>query len=169
MKRNIYIHPRVDKELKRLKGRENTPGFAAEKAWQIICSLAGGDTPVNAGRLSRKGEARIRNCLKYNLGKGYRLVCVINKNDIYVLFSGNHDNCHTWLDKHRSLNIESIMEQMIPFGGNSFPARTVSSPRRISETGGMDDLWAETEADALPTISQKDLRIVFRGIVNALS
>ena len=172
MKRKIYIYTRVEKELERLKGQENTPGFAAEKAHQIICSLAGGETLGNAGKLSRKGEARIRNCLKYDLGKGHRLVCVKEKNNIYVLFIGNHDSCHTWLDKHRSLNIKNIMEQMLPFGGRSFPARAVRSPHRITpETGRMNDPWggASEKAEALPTVSQKDLRIVFQGIVNALS
>ncbi|MFK5952266.1 MAG: hypothetical protein QM498_04350 [Desulfobacterium sp.] len=175
MKRNIYIHPRVEKELERLKGQENTPGFAAEKAHQIICSLAGGETLINAGKLSRKGDARIRNCLKYDLGKGHRLVCVKEKNNIYVLFVGNHDSCHTWLDKHRTLSIKNIMEQTIPFGGSSFPARAVCAPhsttRSASESGKMNDPWggAYEETDALPTISQKDLRIIFQGIVNALS
>ncbi len=172
MKRRIYIHTRVEKELERLKEQENTPGFAAERARQIICSLAGGESLINAGRLSRKGDARIRNCLKYNLGKGYRLVCVKEKNNIYVLFSGNHDSCHTWLDKHRSLKIESIMEQMIPFGGSSFPACAVRPPHCTrSEIGGSNDSWdgIDKEADPLPRISQKDLRVVFQGIVNALS
>jgi len=172
MKRKIYVHTRVDKELERLKNQENTPGFAAEKARQIICSLAGGEALINAGRLSRKGDARIRNCLKYNLGKGYRLVCVKEKNNIYVLFSGNHDSCHTWLDNHRSLKIEKIMEQMVPFGGCSFPACAVRSPHcSRSETDRTRDPWAgiDEEADDLPTISQKDLRTVFQGIVNALS
>ena len=175
MKRNIYIHTRVEKELERLKGQENTPGFAAEKAHQIICSLAGGKTLINAGRLSRKGDARIRNCLKYDLGKGHRLVCVKEKNNIYVLFVGNHDSCHTWLDKHRTLSIKTIMEQMIPFGGSSFPARAVCAPHpitcRASEIGRMNDPWggAYEETDALSTISQKDLRIIFQGIVNSLS
>ncbi len=175
MKRKIYIHTRLEKELERLKDQESTPGFAADKARQIIRSLAGGEALINAGRLSRKGEARIRNCLKYNLGKGYRLICVKEKNNIYVLFSGNHDSCHTWLDKHRSLKIENIMEQMLPFGGSSFPACAVRSPHcktgRRPETGRMNDPWGgiDEDADFLPTISQKDLRTVFQGIVNALS
>ena len=172
MKRKIYIHTRVEKELERLKGQENTPGFAAEKAHQIICSLAGGEALINAGRLSRKGDARIRNCLKYNLGKGHRLVCVKEKNNIYVLFVGNHDNCHTWLDKHRSLSIKNIMDQMLPFGGRSFPAHAVRAPHpihRFPETGRMNDPWGGEyeEAEVLPTVSQKDLRIVFQGIINA--
>mgnify|MGYP000120815865 CR=1 FL=1 len=172
MKRNIYIHTRVEKELERLKEQENAPGFAAEKAHHIICSLAGGESLINAGRLSRKGDARIRNCLKYNLGKGYRLVCVKEKNNIYVLFIGNHDSCHTWLDKHRGFNVKNIMEQMVPFGGRSFPARAVRSPHSIApETRRTNDPWAGSheEAEAQPTISQKDLRTIFQGIVNALS
>jgi len=174
MKRNIYIHTRVEKELERLKYQENTSGFAAEKAHQIICSLAGGETLINAGRLSRKGDARIQNCLKYDLSKGHRLVCVKEKNNIYVLFIGNHDSCHTWLDKHRCINIKNILEQMLPFGGRSFPARAVCAPHpithRASEIERMNDPWggAYEEAEALPTISQKDLRIVFQGIVNAV-
>ena len=172
MKRKVYIHTRVEKELERLKDQENTPGFAAEKARQIIYSLAGGESLVNAGRLSRNGDARIKNCLKYNLGKGYRLVCVKEKNNIYVLFSGNHDSCHTWLDKHRCLRIEQIMEQMVPFGGRSFPACAVRPPHcGIPETDRTTDPWEKIdgEADDLPAVSQKDLRTVFQGIVNALS
>jgi len=175
MKRKIYIHTRVEKELERLKDQGNAPGFAAEKAHQIISSLAGGDALINAGKFSRNGDARIPNCLKYDLGKGHRLVCVKEKNNIYVLFIGSHDSCHTWLDKHRSLKIKNIMEQMLPFGGRSFPACAVRSPHPVThrspETGRMSDPWGGESEDpeVLRTVSQKDLRIVFQGIVNALS
>ena len=173
MKPKIYIHTRVEKKLERLKDQESVPGFAARKAQQIICSLAGGEAPVNAGKLSRKGDARIRNCLKYDLGKGHRLVCVKEKEAIYVLYTGNHDHCHTWIDKHRKLRVESIMEQMTSFSGTAFQAGVISSPHRMmTSTGPMgftEDKNEADEPDPLPEISQKDLRDIFSGIVNALS
>jgi hypothetical protein len=170
MKPRIYIHTRVEKELKRLEDQESIPGFAARKAEQIIRYLAGGEAPVNAGKLSRKGDARIKNCLKYDLGKGHRLVCVKEKNDVYVLFTGSHDSCHTWLDKHRRLKVESIMEQMLPFCGASYPARAMNSPhRRIPELSMESSRPGNTfdETKQFPEISQKDLREIFQGIVNA--
>ena len=170
MKPYVYLHTRVEKELERLKDQENTPGFAAGKARQIIRALAGGESPANAGRLSRNGDARIKNCLKYDLGKGHRLVCVKEKHNIYVLFTGSHDSCHTWMDKHRRLKMESIMEQMIPFGGTAFPVRAADASHcRLSdmEAASHDPEFPEEAPDTLPEISQKDLRIIFQGLVDA--
>ncbi len=173
MKPKIYIHTRVEKELKRLEDQESIPGFAARKAHQIICSLAGGEAPINAGKLSRKGDARIRNCLKYDLGKGHRLVCIKEKETIYVLYTGNHDSCNTWMDKHRRLKVESIMEQMAPLGGTAFPARAITSPHGPTTSAvSMERPGDENEvneSDFFPEISQKDLRNIFSGIVNAMS
>ena len=170
MKPKIYLHTRVEKELKRLEDQETIPGFAAKKAYTIICCLAGGEAPVNAGKLSRKGDARIRNCLKYDLGKGHRMVCVKEKKKIYVLFTGSHDSCHTWLDKHRRLRVESIMEQMTPFCASAYPARATNSPHRQIAKPSMKTIRSSDDLDDekdFPEISQKDLRELFSGIVNA--
>ncbi|MBF0468953.1 MAG: hypothetical protein HQK61_08725 [Desulfamplus sp.] len=64
----MYI-PKVEKELQRLQNQKSTPAFAAKKADQIIRSLASGTKPALAGKLTRSGDARMKKCLKYDLGK----------------------------------------------------------------------------------------------------
>lgn len=163
----IYIHAKVEKELQRLQSLENTPGFAAKKAEQIIHSLARGKKPALAGKLTKNGDGRIKKCLKYDLGKGYRLICVKEKKSIYVLYTGSHDNCHTWLDKNRCLKIENFMDYLHSYNANRFSCKgsthkEKSIPTCTASETDYDDILPEK-------ISQRDLREIFKGLINSAS
>ena len=154
----IHINPRVLKKLDELKEMESATAFAAKKADSIIKALLNGKRPARAGKLTRHGDARIKKCLKYDLGQGYRLVCVKDGRDLYVLFSGSHDSCDTWLDKNRNLKLSRVRETMerclVKSSVNGVPA-----PMGCSEPEDYDEI-------PLETISQRDLRAVFQGLVN---
>lgn len=62
-----------------------------------------GAIPGRVHALSRHGEARIPNCLKYDLGSGYRLVIVKDGKDVITLFVGTHDDCDRWIENHKGL------------------------------------------------------------------
>lgn len=51
---------------------------------------------------TRKGEHRIKNCVKYDMGGGFRLVTVMNGDDLFVLFLGSHDETDQWFDSHKA-------------------------------------------------------------------
>lgn len=49
------------------------------------------------------GESRIKNCVKYDLGNGYRLVTVQQRDIIVFIYIGNHASTQSWLDKNAGL------------------------------------------------------------------
>ena len=51
---------------------------------------------------TRHGELRLKNCVKYDLGGGYRLVTVRQDNQLFLLFLGSHDETDQWLERHRN-------------------------------------------------------------------
>ena len=153
----IHIHPKVEKRLNQMEGLEKAPSIAAKRARMIIQSLVKGIQPSHAGRLSKKKDARIDGLFKFDLGSGYRLVCVKEKYCIHVLYVGSHDNCDTWLDtnsrkKPHKTDISMNVYCVAPSGTNG-----------ITEdcTGVHDDelFWA-------PDIHQEYLKKIFRGLMD---
>ncbi len=156
---NVYVHTKVEKEIQRLKNQENTPAFAAQKADQIIHALVNGAKPVMAGKLTKNGDARIKRCLKYDLGKGYRLVCVKERKSIYVLYTGSHDSCDTWMDKNKNLKVGSIMDYLKWYSGCCSSSESCEGDA-LSDDGCLE---YDYEDILMKKISQKDLREIFSG------
>lgn len=155
----VHVHSRLLNQLDEFKQMENVNAFAAKKADAIIKALVAGTKPARAGKLTRHGDARIKNCLKYDLGKGFRLVCVKDGRNFYVLFVGSHDRCDTWMDKHRNFKIPGLMAVMerLRVKSNSC-ARSEITPCSAPEQLG---LFPEHQ------IPQKILRSLFQGLVNS--
>lgn len=151
----IYVHPKVEKLLRQMESQEKAPSIAAKRARAIIQSLLEGVQPSNAGRLSKKKDARIDNLFKFDLGSGYRLVCIREKGSIYILHMGSHDNCDAWLDAnsrkkpHKTdicMNVYCVAFSQAEGMAEEFPA----------EPGH--------ECFMIPEVSQEDLKKIFRGL-----
>jgi len=150
----IYVHPKVEKLFSQMEAQEKAPSIAARRARIIIQSLLEGVQSSHAGRLSKKKDARIDNLFKFDLGSGYRLVCIREKDTIYILHIGSHDNCDAWLDANSrkkphkaevSMNIYCVAPLQAEDMAKEFPA--------------------EPECFMIPEVSQGDLKKVFRGLV----
>ena len=50
--------------------------------------------------VTNNGETRIRSCVKYSLGDGYRLVTVKRDLIIWLLYVGNHDDTDRWITRN---------------------------------------------------------------------
>lgn len=57
---------------------------------------------------TKKGELRVKNCIKYHLGHGYRLVTIRIENRLYLPFLGTHDEVDQWLDSRRREGFEPL-------------------------------------------------------------
>ena len=150
----IHVHPKVEKLLDQVEGLKKAPCIAAKRARVIIQNLVDGVQPSHAGRLSKKKDARIDNLFKFDLGSGYRLVCIKEKFCIHILYVGSHDNCDTWLDAnsrkkpHKTevcMNVYCVAPSQAEDMAKEFPA--------------------ESECFMIPEVSQEDLKKVFRGLV----
>ena len=65
-------------------------------------------------KTTKSGESRIKGCVKYELGGGFRLITVQSKRIIWLLFCGSHDECDKWLNKNSGLT-PALLEGEVNF------------------------------------------------------
>jgi mRNA-degrading endonuclease RelE of RelBE toxin-antitoxin system len=161
IKVRVFVHQRVEKALKQMAALDNAPRIAAHRARTIIEKMRGGSDIRGSGRLSVRKDARIRRLYKFNLGKGYRLVSVREKNAVYVLFIGSHDSCDRWLaDNSKKRPHRSPGPVTRHDAKPSNPDLSDKTPKACVN----DD--AEKTDPIPPEISQKVLRKVFSGLTD---
>ena len=134
-----------------LGGSGGSGGFAASAA-------SDGPDPVGAGLLRYRKDKRVKNSLKFNLGQGFRLICIKEKKEIYVMFMGDHDSSDAWLDHFTRKRPHKADMTMAVFSVESEPEDTISSFPAVAPPE--EDLF-----EPLPKeIPQEMLRKVFRGL-----
>lgn len=157
---NIHVDPKLEKCLSVLRKGSSRACLAADRTEAIIEELKQGQTPPgDICSFTRNGEGRIKGCRKYDLGAGYRLVTLKQDNDLYLLFAGTHDECSRFIDNNRDgLSLASIAERSDTVKRSGLKKEIVSSTPSSSND-------AETDEDWIPPLSDKDLRMVFSGLV----
>jgi hypothetical protein len=163
MKLNVHISPIVIKRLKTLEKGGGNASQAAEHARKIISqTLEGICSPKQIGRLTKYGEARISNCIKFDLVRGYRLTAVIRKGQISFLFVGSHDECDHWAKNNAGL--ESVGDFKVSAAFPAFGEQTVEKlPWR--EPGQEDEGDADDyDRLLLRDLTDGDLRKIFCGL-----
>jgi hypothetical protein len=163
--RKLYCDPLFDSTLEELRSKGGYAAVAAGKANVFIAVLRGN---VAAGerdkfRFTRKGEYRIRNCRKVDLGCGYRIVCIQKDQRLVLLYIGTHDDCFRWIERHRTAeyDMECVAENAWIDVGRVLPAEPTSR-RKVSE----EDRFAEEyDASLMGQLDDAVLRKVFCGLV----
>ena len=160
---NVHISPNIVRQLRDLQRGGGNASQAAEHARKIINqALEGICSPKQIGRLTRYGEARIPNCIKFDLVRGYRLIAVMGKQQISFLFVGSHDECDHWVKNNAGF--EALADN-----------RTAGVPQVMSKTDEekppypVQEHEAEMQADDYDTVllrdlTDRDLREIFRGL-----
>jgi hypothetical protein len=155
----VYRDNQFEKCLDYLKRAGGSGLFAARRAESLIEELAHSDgrTAPETCRLTRNGEARIRRCRKYDLGDGYRLVCIRKGRHLVLLYAGSHDDCDRWLEHNRGLRPVFSPEQSFPLPADR---------RRTTQHPPEQDLEPADEDDAgLATrLTEKELRRFFSAL-----
>jgi hypothetical protein len=160
---NVHISPNVVRQLRDLQKAGGTASQAAEHARKIINqALEGICSPKQIGRLTRYGEARIPNCIKFDLVRGYRLVAVMGKQEISFFFVGNHDECDHWVKNNAGF--ETLADNRT---AGALQARGKTDEEK--PPCPMQEPEAEMEADdydavLLRDLTDRDLREIFRGL-----
>ena len=156
----IHLHHRVIRQLSEPENQTQTKAIAAARAKTVIRHLVSGLPPASSGLLEQRTDRRMKNSFKFDLGSGFRLICVRAKNQIHVVFFGGHDRCDTWLSRHG--------RNKMCYKGQT---RVLSRQRPLSP--GPEPVFPEEKATVeqhdFPRIEQKYLRRVFRGLTGALS
>ncbi|MEE4241584.1 MAG: hypothetical protein V2I36_08960 [Desulfopila sp.] len=110
---------------------------------------------------TKHGELRLKNCVKYDLGSGYRLISVRQGDHLFLPFLGSHDETDRWLERHRnevfSLKDSSSCHKTFHCREGDLDS---SSPASAAEECGAE-LYEESLQERL---DQSLLRSVFCGI-----
>ena len=157
----VHIYPRLERQLATLEQQVNAPAIAAGRARAIIKALIQGSSPASAGLLRPKPDRRLKNSLKFNLGSGFRLICIREKSQIFIMFAGDHDSCDVWLTANSKGKPHRNGLQMDVYAPKA-PKDRACPPHADARylTPGPD-----LADPCLNEISQADLRRVFRGLV----
>ncbi|MCG8565035.1 MAG: hypothetical protein MI747_08125 [Desulfobacterales bacterium] len=153
------LHRQLVGILAREKGCCDARTIAARRAKTIINNLSRGIGPTHVGRMGAKADRRIKNSLKFDLGSGFRLICIKEKPNIHAVFMGDHDRCDAWLNHHIQwkVPVDNFSLDLPKMGSEISPVHPPWIPFSVSSPDGEED-------PLLPEISQKDLRRVFAGL-----
>lgn len=159
MLRYVHYNPKFEKRLNSLKKSENRVASAAKKAEEIITSIINnGEVPLSMqGKFTNHGEARIKNCIKFDIGKGYRLVCVKEKDHLFLLYIGSHDDCTTWIENNKKLNLDLDNKNITTY-------EISRNSNDIFDNTCEDVVEKDYEELLLEKITEKDLKYVFSGL-----
>lgn len=156
----VHRDPKFDKRLEGLHKEGKKAANAARKAREIIARMVhlGGLSPEQFGGLTRHGEARIANCLKYDLGAGYRMVCISSEPHLFLMAIGTHDECHRWIENNRGLEPAPELFRVATLAVKNRQAKTQPSAAKRPP--------AKSEGDfsLRESIAERDLRRVFCGL-----
>jgi hypothetical protein len=147
-----------DRRLAMLRRKRGAGSLAAEKAEEIMRSISSGKENGSRRqfRLTRNGEYRIKNCMKYDLRCGYRLVCLRRASHIVFLYIGSHDDCCRWMDRNRGIFGEEVNTTT-----TTAPVICDASTDDFAEAQEED----EYEARLMSRIDDKTLRLIFSGFI----
>jgi superfamily I DNA/RNA helicase len=77
----------------------------AEKVFVVLGRLSKGLEAFRELQVTDHGESRIKSCVKYELGGGYRLITIHRDKTITLCYVGNHADCDHWLETNSGLVI----------------------------------------------------------------
>ena len=104
----------------------------AEKLITILGRLQIESDPLKSLKTTKHGETRVRHCIKYDLGDGYRLITIHSKKVVAFCFAGTHQDCDGWLDSHSGLTIskgaDGTWQPIYQSAGLETPIRRAPSP-----------------------------------------
>lgn len=101
---NLHIARSLDKQLEKLSTSCKKSELAVLKCRQLLSDIReyGVQHESVLTKRTRKGEQRLKNCVKYDMGGGYRLVTVMVENHLFVTSLGSHDETDQWFDRHKN-------------------------------------------------------------------
>lgn len=161
MRMAILIHRRTrfEKRLSALRRGDRRAFLAADRAQELIGRLVSDDLELmeEMDRRTKHGEMRIDKCLKYDLGGGYRLVCVRLGEDLIITHVGSHDDCDRWIENNRRFDPDMECECESLQGAKNEARADEGEPDGEELNLDYDDIL-------MKKVDQKTLRRVFCGL-----
>ncbi|MFP4515886.1 MAG: hypothetical protein ACLFNV_03755 [Desulfovibrionales bacterium] len=135
-------------------------GVAARQAEELIRELSGSDhlDQKLSGKLTKKGEARMENCFKFDLVSGYRLVVVKRDGNFVFLFLGTHDETDKWIKNNAGLTLDLSKGEVLSSSRDHEPTQ------RENFAQGTEPLIDDYDKPLHEILDQNTLRDIFRGL-----
>jgi hypothetical protein len=165
--KTLYVHRTAffDRALECLRGKGGRGLLAAQKADELIDGVLCRNREATRWqfRFTRWGECRIKHCMKYDLGCGYRLVFIRQGTSIALLYIGSHDDCYRWISRNTGLVYEfDNTSQEMRTDGDALRKGASSSDGACSDSPVED----EYELNLMNRLNDKALREIFSGLIN---
>ncbi len=160
---SIHIALQVIKKVESLAGVGKKEQTIIDSYLEIIDYLQKGTVGKDKVLLKRTryGEHRIANCLKYNLGLGYRLVTIKKRSTLFISFLGTHEETDLWLRKNTnylpSAN-DKIYQQSLLVNQSDIP--TSLQKHEDASEPSVD----EYESKLLNKVDENTLKDIFCGL-----
>lgn len=110
---------------------------------------------------TRNGEGRIKNCVKYDLGGGYRLVTIRVDAHLFICFVGSHDETNQWIEHHR-------YDDLIPGDPLYCCEERMAQANAESAAAHEDDKMSGSEDcyenDLAARLDESQLKSIFQGL-----
>ena len=160
-----YIHRSwsLDKQLEGLRKAGKKAELAADKCESIISAIRenGCNWATVLSQRTRNGELRIKNCVKYDLGCGYRLVTIKVDCHLLLTFVGSHDDTDQWIEHHRC---DTFVPRKLLYHCEEMVASPgVAEPSPVEPQMG-DDIGDEYEDQLSARLDESHLKSIFQGL-----
>lgn len=162
--RSVYVSSRVESRIEALKRAGKAGAALAHKATRIIESLTSGAVCHHMDAIAsytKYGEKRIKNCRKYDLGCGYRLITLQRGVKVFIPFFGTHDECQRWLEGN------SRLKNFVPGNGTLFRVSFEKQPSKTPTSENDGACREDADDELLRKLTDKVLRCIFSGLIEA--
>jgi hypothetical protein len=100
----------IDKQVKSQLAGLMTRGGHYQKAAETVKRffadiMLKAENPLAGLNTTNNGETRIKHAVKYDLNGYCRLISIQKDSKCFIVFLGDHDQCESWLNGHKGLNI----------------------------------------------------------------
>ncbi len=161
----IYDPVQFYKKMNRMDSVGNKSAIAVRQAREIISSLADKNHLDHELRikLSQDGEARIKNCIKFQLVDGHRMVAVKEKDWFIFLFLGTHDEADNWIKNNMNMRPDPARGKVVPPSDQS--QNSQEEPEQDEQPEGQEPPSIhDLDVPLHEVLDQKTLREIFPGI-----
>jgi mRNA-degrading endonuclease YafQ of YafQ-DinJ toxin-antitoxin module len=135
-----------------------------ERAEEIIRGLQTNLLDEKAARRrTHHGELRLRDCRKYNLSCGFRLISLKRDNRLIFTYIGSHDDCQKWIENNRDFQdeIESQPMPLLQCGSQKESCSETTQEEPVLLDDEQDD---EYEEQLMSQLDDHVLREIFSGL-----
>jgi hypothetical protein len=164
----LHCSRTLDKQLDALRRSGKKGKFAVNQCESILNTIRFEGVRCDAvlHKRTKNGEQRITNCVKYNLGHGYRLITVRRGDHLFVTFAGHHDRADQWLDQNRDVDFcpddPGFESENLCYSDKTLEAQAESYASKNPE----EDLY---ESYLQSQLNDELLRSIFSGLIRSSS